>query len=185
MGRAVLLVALVVAVAAAPTATTAPAAVETRSCMPAGAFFNVHVAGHKQAGYWLGVQHEMFGPVPAQKALVAVWSFGSEATKRPVLYAWSAGGRSTIRASCRELGSMPAPARGELRAPFRVKSGWSIGKRYECSRGGRVAIRTETIARGMRMTVWAERSRRLLAVAELTAGGGWLRASKSCVERRY
>ena len=186
MGRALLLGALVAAIVAAPTATTAPAVVETRSCAIAGGFFNLHLAGHKRAGFWFGAHPDTFGHLPAKKALAVVWNFGSQTTREPVLYAWSVDTEARFRANCRVLGgAMARPLAGVLRAPFRVKPGWFVGKRYECTRRGRVAIRTQTIAKGMRMTVWAERSRKLLAVAELTRGGGWMRTSKSCLERSY
>lgn len=186
MGRVLLLVALVAGVVAAPTGTTAPTVVETRSCAPAGSYFNLHLAGHKRAGFWLGAHADTFHDIPADRALAAVWSFGSQTTREPVLYAWSVDTAARFRADCRVLGGTKArPPAGVLRAPFRVKPGWFVGKRYECARRGRVAIRTQSIAKGMRMTVWAERNRRLLAVAELTNGGGWMRASKSCAERSY
>jgi hypothetical protein len=186
MGRALFLVALAAGIVAAPTGTTAPAIVETRSCALAGGLFNLHVAGHKRAGYWFGALPDTFSPLPAGKVLALAWSFGSQTTREPVLYAWSVDTETRFRAGCRVLGGANArPPAGALRAPFRVKQGWSVGKRYECAGRGRLAIRAQTSAKGMRMTVWAERNRQLLAVAELTKGGGWMRVAKSCAERRF
>jgi hypothetical protein len=160
-------------------AVSAPTKVSTRSCVQIGSFFSVQIAGNVDGTYWGRIHRDVFAPIPDRKAMVALWSFGSP---QPVLRAWIAHERSRISARC-PASSARAPERGDLRPPLRVKDGWAYGRRYECRQRGRFVVRTETLRSGTRMTVWMEKSRELIAVAEVTGASGWLRSSKRCTER--
>lgn len=179
------LVAVSVCVAAAvlvASPDSAPTAVTTVACAQAGSFFNVQLAG-KVAGTFTGVYYEtMFARVPRQESIVTVWTLGSEGTGGPFLYGWATSGRSSLSSRCRSRAARP-PAKGRLRAPLRVRDGWAFGKRYDCRQRGSIVLRTDVGGATTRLTLWMERSRELVAIAEIRKDSGWLRASKRCLER--
>jgi hypothetical protein len=179
---ALLILACSVALVTASGGTSAPAAVETRSCSQLGADFNVQVAGNIDGTYWGRMHRDLFAPIGRGEAMVAVWTFGSQQNLDSGLYGWAAGSRADIADRCRALRALK-PARGSLRPALRVKDGWAFGKRYECSRRGRIVIQTDEARGRTRVAVWMERSRELIALAEVRSGNAWLRASKRCDER--
>jgi hypothetical protein len=167
----------------AESALAAPATVSTRSCAPAGPSFNVHIIGNRDGSFWAQphVHPEVFAGIPADTALVSVWTFGSQ-TGGPALYGWIAGDRSRFSQRCRAR-TARAPSRGELRPALRVQDGWATGGRFQCSHRGRFVIQTEKLGARTRMAVWIERTGELIAMAEAGRGTAWLRVAKRCVER--
>jgi hypothetical protein len=178
--RAALVVLLcAAALVVASSGTSAPSAVRTASCSQAGPEFSVQIAGNIDGTYWGRIHAELFARIPKGKATVAVWSFGSQENREPDLYGWAAGSRVEIAERCR-TSSARAPAMHALRPPLRVSDGWALGRRYECQRRGRVVIRATGIRGGTRLVVWMERSRELIAVAEIRQGSALVRATKRC-----
>jgi hypothetical protein len=172
----------VAALAAASSGASTPDAIHTRSCSQAGSYFNVQIAGNIDGTYVGRANEELFARIPRGQAMVAVWTFGSQENIDGDLYGWAAGSRADIAQRCRSLG-VRAPSRGALRPALRVKDGWAYGRRYKCDRRGRIAIQTQDLAGGVRLTVWMEKSRELIAVAEIGRGIASVRASKRCDER--
>lgn len=166
----------------AGSAVSAPTTVSTRSCAPVGSSFNVQIAGNIGGTYWNWLHPDVFAPIPDEKSMVAVWGFGSQTNRGPMLRGWIAGDRSRISSRCR-TSSDRAPERGNLRPRLKVEDGWAYGRRYECRQQGRFIVRTETLRNGIRMSVWMERGRELIAVAETGRGRTWLRVSRRCLER--
>jgi hypothetical protein len=168
----------------AEDARAAPAAVSTRSCAPAGPFFNVHVFGKREGSFWAQphIHPEVFAGIPPGTAAVSVWTFGSQ-TGGPALYGWIADGRSRFSSRCRSR-TARVPSRGDLRPAVRVRDGWATGGRFECSHRGRFVIQTEELGRRTRMSVWIERTGELIAMAEAGPGTAWLRIAKRCIERQ-
>jgi hypothetical protein len=179
------LVAVTVCLAAAvltESPASTPTAVTTVACAQPGAFFNVQITG-KLEGTFVGTFYrDMFARVPKRESIVTVWTFGSEATNGSFLYGWATSGRAISSSRCRPRTARP-PAKGNLRAPIRVRDGWALTRRYECRQRGPILIRTDVRGATTRLTLWMERSRELVATAEIRDGSGWLRASKRCYER--
>jgi hypothetical protein len=170
------------ALVAVSSGASTPSVVETRSCSQAGPFFNVQIAGNIDSTYWGRIHRELFARIPRGEAMVAVWTFGSQQNKESDLYGFATSGRSDLAARCRSVRAM-APTTGALRASFRVKDGWALGRRYECNRRGRVAIQTDVRGGRTRLSVWMASTRELIAVAEIARGVASIRASKRCEER--
>jgi hypothetical protein len=169
------------ALVAVSSGAAAPAAIQTRSCSQAGPVFNVHIAGNIDGTYYGRIHRDLFARVPKGEAMVAVWTFGSQQNSGGGLYGWAAGSRLDIAERCR-ASSARAPAAGALRPPLRVNDGWALGRRYECQRRGRIVIRATEIRGGTRLVVWMEKSRELIALAEVKSGSATVRASKRCNE---
>ena len=167
---------------AVSSGTSAPSAVQTRSCSQAGPEFNVQIAGNIDGTYWGRIHSDLFARVPKGEAMVAVWTFGSQRNVDSDLYGWAAGSRSDFAERCRGVSARP-PAGGALRPAVRVKDGWSFGKRYECNRRGRIVIQIDTAAGRTRLSVWMAKSRELIATAEVRPGNALVRGSKRCLER--
>lgn len=182
MRLAVLALACVAALAFAGSAGSADTVVSTRSCGQLGSFFNVQFAGKVDGTYWGWLHRHLFAPVPKTETMIGIWTFGSQTTRGPVLYGWATAGRSGLAKRCVQRSARP-PAQGRLRARLRVEDGWAYGRRYECRRRGRFVVRTDVRGNVSRVSVWMERSRELLAVAEIKRGSGWIRVSKRCLER--
>jgi hypothetical protein len=179
------LLAVTVCVAAgmlASSSASAPTAVKTFRCAQGGSFFNVQLAG-KVEGTFVGTFYgDMFGSaVPKRETIVTVWTLGSGGTGA-FLYGWGTSGRATSSSRCRPRTARP-PAKGNLGAPFRVRDGWALTRRYDCRQRGSIVVRTDVRGATTRLTLWMERSRELVAIAEIRKGSGWLRASKRCYER--
>ena len=170
------------ALVAASSGVSAPSAVQTRSCSQAGSEFNVQIAGNIDGTYWGRIHRDLFAPIPRGAAAVALWTFGSQRNIDSDLYGWAAGTRSDFAERCR-ASTARAPSTPALRPPVRVNDGWALGRRYECRRRGRIVIQAAGIAGGTRLTVWMEKSRELIAVAEVKRGSASMRASKRCDER--
>jgi hypothetical protein len=156
----------------------------TRSCAQLGGMFSIQLVGNKQGSYWFDIKSARFARVPAQKSVVAVWSFAPQAADGIALYGWITDSQQRLSPGCRPAGAQTErPLEGTLRARVRTRDGWGFGKRYECQRRGRFFVEVRQLRRGKRMTVWMEGTRELIAVAEIAGGSGWLRASKGCSER--
>ncbi len=178
-----LTLAAAVALVAAGAGASAPPAVDaTGSCSQVGSFFNVQIAGNKLGSYWLRLLSEAFAPIPSGKSMIVVWSFGSQTSRGPVVYGWITDTRSRLSSRCPARAAR-RPTGGTLGPPVGVKDGWAYGRRFACNHRGRFLIHTEKLRNGIRMTVWMEKSRELIAVAEVAPGFGWLRTSKRCVKR--
>jgi hypothetical protein len=165
-------------------AVAAPAAVSTRSCAPAGPFFNVQIIGNKEASFWAQphLHPELFAGIPPKKSLVAIWTFGTQAGREPALYAWAADGRTRFSMRCRAR-TARAPSRGDLRPVLRVEDGWAFGGRFECDHRGRFVIQTERLGRRTRLAVWIERTGELIAMAEVGPREAWARVAERCAKR--
>jgi hypothetical protein len=178
---AVVALACVAALVAAPSPASAPAVVTSVSCGQLGSFFSVNFNGNIRGTYW-ALQHRIFDPIPQGRTNVALWSFGSQATMSSVMYAWATSGKSQLSKRCRRSGAR-APAPGNLRPRLRVEDGWAYGRRYECRQRGRIVVRVDTRGATSRLSAWMEKSRELVATAEIGARSGWVRVSKRCLER--
>lgn len=172
----------VIALVAAGGGISAPTAVATYSCDQLGVPFSVHLAGDKDSNFWLSIHRDVFAAIPRETAMFAVWSFGRQGSG-PVLYGWAADGRSKLSPRRCKARSASRPPAGALAPLFRVKDGWALGGRYDCAQRGSIVMRVETVRRAIRFTVWMQRTRELVAVAEIAPGGGWIRPSKRCSER--
>ena len=124
----------------------------------------------------------LFDAIPSRKATVAVWSYGTQENRTPTIYAWAAGSESRLAARC-PARSLAAPRRGSLRARTRTEDGWALAGEYRCNQRGRVVISIRELSRLTRVTVWMEKSRELIAVAEIRREGATLRVSTRCAER--
>jgi len=172
----------VTALVVAGGGVSAPTTVATYSCDQIGSHFSAHLAGDKHSNFWLDIHRDVFAAIPRETAMFAVWSFGRDGSG-PVLYGWAADGRSKLSPRRCKARSASTPPAGALGPRFRVKDGWALGGRYECPQRGSIAIRVETVRKTVRLTVWMQRTRELIAVAEIAPGGGWIRPSKRCSER--
>ena len=175
--RFVLVLLCAAALVSVSNGASAPTAVETRSCSQAGPEFNVQIAGKIDGTYYGRIHRDLFARIPRGEAVVAVWTFGSQ--RGSALYGWATGSRADIAERCRAR-SARTPPKGLLQPAIRVEDDWAFGRRYECQRRGRVVIQTEELRGRTRMTVWMEKTRELIAVAELRRGSGSVRASKRC-----
>ena len=165
--------------------TSAPTAVEARSCVQRASFFNVEILGDKDAAGWIAASAKPLASVPDQKTVVVVWSLGGPvATSGMAVYAWSTATRSRFAFQCtRSRAARKHSTRG-LRSPVRVKDGWNLTRRYGCLQRGRLLVAVRDLAGGgKRMTVRMERTGEVIAMAEVKRGGGSLRGSTRCDER--
>ena len=165
--------------------TSAPTAVEARSCVQRASFFNVEILGDKDATRWTAMNARPLAAVPDQKTVAVVWSLGGPvATSGMAVYAWSTDRHSRFAFQCtRSRAARKHSTRG-LRAPVRVKDGWNLTRRFACLHRGRLLVAVRDVAGGgKRMTVRMERTGEVIAVAEVKRGGGSLRGSARCDER--
>jgi hypothetical protein len=172
------------ALVAVASGTTAPTAVEARACVQRAAFFNVEILGDRDGTRWVAGSARPLQGVPDQKTVAVVWSLGGpESTSGMAVYAWITNADSRFAFQCRRTRAARKPTTKGLRAPVRVKDGWNVGRRFACLQRGRLVVAVRDIPGGKRMTVRMERTGQVVAMAETTGGGGWLRGSTRC-ERR-
>jgi hypothetical protein len=164
--------------ASAPSSPGGPSAAESRVCAPREAAVYIQILGNRSWGWRLG----RYEAIPAERAVIAVWSNGGPVSTFGVAaYGWTTRTRSAFFGGC-SVGRAAAQPQGSLRAAVRVKDGWFYGRKYRCLEPGRFVVAISDTTGGKRITVRVQRTGKLLALGELTAGGGWLRGSKSCSE---
>jgi hypothetical protein len=170
--------------AAAGVGQSAPTAVDARACAQHSSFFNVHLLGDKDAVDWVAFNGAALSGVPKRKAVAVVWSLGGPASTSGIaVYGWITASRSHFALDCTSTKrARQKPIKG-LRAPTRVKNGWHDGSRFACLQPGRFVVDVRDIQAGKRLTVRMQRTGELIAVAEVSRGGGWIRGSKRCDER--
>lgn len=172
------------ALVAAGDGGAASTAVDTRSCTSRSSFFYVQILGDRDAFRWTSMASSVFGEVRDAETFVAVWSRGGPpSTEGAAIYAWSTATRYRPSTFCAPARAAPARFRGKLRLPARMNDGWNDESRFVCSQRGRFVVRVRDIRDGKRVTVGMERTGELIARAEVTRGGGWLRVSAHCAER--
>jgi hypothetical protein len=169
---------------AAGVGTSAPTAVEARACKQHGSFFNVHLLGEKDSADWVAFNGAALSGVPKRKAVAVVWSLGGPASTSGIaVYGWTTAARTRFALDCTSTRpGRQRPLKG-LRAPVRLKNGWHDGSRFACLQPGRLVVDVRDIRGGKRLTVRMQRTGELIAVAELTGGGGWIRGSRRCDDR--
>ena len=167
-----------VALTAAAAAPSSPLGAQSRVCTPEDTAVYIQILGDRSWGWRL----ERYDAIPTKRAVIAVWSNGGPVSTFGVAaYGWTTRTRSAFLAGC-SVGRAAAQPRGSLRAAVRVKDGWFYGRKYTCLQPGRFVVAVSDVAGGKRITVRVQRTGKLLALGELTAGGGWLRGAKSCAE---
>jgi hypothetical protein len=164
------------ALVAASAGSSAPSAVESRSCAPREIAINIQILGDRTWGWKLG----RYSAIPAKTTTIAVWSSGGPAATNGITaYAWVTRNRTSFSSAC-TLGRAQQQPAGTLGAPVRVRDGWYFGRKFTCLDTGRFVVEIRDITGGKRLTVRVQRTGKLLAVGEVKAGGGWLRGSPSC-----
>ena len=73
-----------------------------------------------------------------------------------------------------------APSLAGLGPVTRTKDGWAFGRKFGCLETGRVLITLTEGAGKARVVVRLQKSGKVMAVGELSNGGGWIRGSKTC-----
>jgi hypothetical protein len=112
--------------------------------------------------------------------VIAVWSKGGPVeTDGIAAYGWATRSRSAFSADCR-AGRATRQVDGGLGPAVLVKDGWFAGRKFTCLDTGRIVVAISDVRGGKRVTVRVQKTGKLLALGEVTAGGGWLRGSKSC-----
>jgi hypothetical protein len=170
-----------VALGSVGEAGAAPAEVEARSCVLRAVALNIQIVGDRDAYFRLH-NGSRFHPFPDRKTLIAVWSLGGPVQSGGVaFYGWIARSRARLSSLCSDVRPRPETATTGLRRAVRVKDGWFAGTRFVCQVRGRFRVQIRDRASGRRITVLA-RTGEVLAVGEVTRGGGWLRGWKRCAE---
>jgi hypothetical protein len=170
-----------VALVAMGDGEAAPAEVEARSCTQRAIALNIQILGDRDADFRVH-NGSRFHPFPDRKTLIAVWSLGGPVGSGGVaFYGWIARSRARLSSLCSEVRPRPETATAGLRRPARVKDGWFAGTRFVCQLRGRFRVQVRDRASGRRITVLA-RTGAVVAVGEVSRGGGWLRGSKRCAE---
>jgi hypothetical protein len=160
---------------------TAPAQVEARSCVQRAVALNIQILGDRDADFRVH-NGSRFHPFPDRRALIAVWSLGGPVGSGGIaFYAWIARSRARLSSLCSEVRPRPETATAGLRRPARVKDGWFAGTRFVCPVRGRFRVQVRSRPSGRRISVLA-RTGAVVAVGEVSRGGGWLRGSKRCAE---
>lgn len=158
-----------------PSASKAAAA---RVCLPKDVAVNIQILGDRTWGWKLG----RYRAIPEHVTTIAVWSSGGPVeTQGLVAYGWATRTRSAFFAECRS-GRAARQLAGNLGPAVRVKDGWFAGRKFTCLDSGRIVVAISDTRTGKRVTVRVQKTGQLLALGEITAGGGWLRGSKSCRE---
>jgi hypothetical protein len=179
--RALLAIAVALAaVGIAPAATAQPTT--TYACQQVWSGFNVQLIGDREWGWNL----EGLGSlgVPRDKAVIAVWSMGGKLPGGLNAYSWSTAARTRPSPTCRALKTQPKPpSLSGLGPTIRVKDGWAFGRKFACFEQGALLITTTQAGGTTRVVVRLQRSGRVMAVAEVGNGGGWIRGSTRCESR--
>jgi hypothetical protein len=139
---------------------------------------NIQLLGNRTWGWLLGG----YRAIPERVTMIAVWSKGGPPeTDGIVAYGWATRTRSAFFADCAPGRAARQPA-GNLGPAVRVKDGWFAGRKFTCLYTGRIVVAISDTRGGKRVTVRVQKTGKLLALGEITKGGGWLRGSKSCRE---
>jgi hypothetical protein len=167
-----------VAAGAGSSAPSAPAAAAARVCKPKEVAVNIQILGDRTWGWVIG----RYRAIPERVTTIVVWSKGGPAeTQGVAAYGWATRTRSAFFAECAPGRAARQPA-GNLGTAVRVKDGWFAGRKYTCIETGRIVVAISDTRSGKRVTVRVQKTGKLLALGEITKGGGWLRGSKSCRE---
>lgn len=166
----------VVALVAATGGASAPSAAGARVCLPTNVSFHIQLLGDRAWGWQIG----RYRAIPPRVTTIAVWSMGGPAeTQGVAAYGWATRTRSAFSETCAPGRAAAQPA-GNLGPAVRVKDGWFTGRKWTCLDTGRIVVAISDTKTGKRVTVRVQKTGKLLALGEITKGGGWLRGSKSC-----
>ena len=177
---AAVVVCVVALVATGPgsSATSASEAAAARVCTPKDVAVHIQILGDRTWGWKLG----RYRAIPEHVTTIAVWSSGGPVeTQGVAAYGWATRTRSAFFAECASGQAARQPA-GNLRPAVRVKDGWFAGRKFTCLDTGRIVVAISDTRTGKRVTVRVQKTGKLLALGEITTGGGWLRGSVSCRE---
>jgi hypothetical protein len=170
-----------VALASLADGKAAPAQVEARSCVQRAVALNVQILGDRDADFRVH-NGSRFHPFPDRRTLIAVWSLGGPVGSGGIaFYGWIARSRARLSSLCSDVRPRPESATAGLRRAARVKDGWFAGTRFVCQVRGRFRVQVRSRPSGRRIIVVA-RTGAVVAVGEVSRGGGWLRGSKRCAE---
>jgi hypothetical protein len=124
------------ALTAASAGSSAPSAVESRSCAPREIAINIQILGDRTWGWKLG----RYSAIPAKTTTIAVWSSGGPAATNGITaYAWVTRNRTSFSSACTLGRALRQPA-GTLGAPVRVRDGWYFGRKFTCLDTGRFVV---------------------------------------------
>jgi hypothetical protein len=172
-------VAAVAASAVAPAATGAASTATTYSCQQVWSGFNIQLIGDREWGWNLDALATL--GVPKKKTVIAVWSLGAKVPGGMNAYSWSTEARTRPSPKCKPLkAQLKAPSLSGLSPMVRTKDGWSFGRKFACFEQGPILITTTPAGGTTRVVVRLQRSGRVMAVAEVGNGGGWIRGSTRC-----
>jgi hypothetical protein len=161
------------ATGAASTATT------TYSCQQLWSGFNIQLIGDHEWGWNLGALATL--GVPKKKTVIAVWSLGAKVPGGVNAYSWSTAARTRPSPKCKLLkAQLKAPSLSGLSPLVRTKDGWAFGRKFACFEQGPLLITTTQTVGTTRVVVRLQRNGRVMAVAEVAKGGGWIRGSTRC-----
>jgi hypothetical protein len=156
-----------------------PAAATTYSCAQVWGSFNVQLVGDRDWGWNLGGLGNV--GAPKEQALIVVWSLGGKLPGGINVYGWTTAKRSRPSPKCTIVEAQPkAPTLEGLGPATRVKDGWAFGRKFGCLDTGRLLITVTQAGGKARIVVRLQKSGRVIAVGELSSGGGWIRGSKGC-----
>lgn len=173
-----LVITVVVSAGAIQSATASPALLGTRQCAQTEFRFYVQILGDESWGQHLGTKASL----PEKTTVIAVWSLGGpKADNGLSLYGWTTNTRSGFSRFCQSARPL-AVRRQSLRDPFRVRDGWFYGRKFTCVKEGPIVVGLAERAGRRRLTVTMQRTGELVAVGEVAANSGWVRASRGCVE---
>jgi len=164
------------ALVAAGAGSSAPSAAQARVCTPLEIAVHIQLLGNRTWGWLLS----RYDAIPAKVSVIAVWSKGGPVeTDGIAAYGWATRNRSSFFARCGP-GRAARQVDGGLGPAVRVKDGWFAGRKFTCLDTGRIVVAISDTTTGKRVTVRVQKTGKLLALGEITTGGGWLRGSKSC-----
>jgi hypothetical protein len=163
----------------AAVGNTAATETTTYSCKQVWGSFNVQLVGNRDWGWNLGGLGNV--GVPKERAVIIVWSLGGKLPGGINVYGWATAKHSRPSPKCTVVKAPPrAPSLSGLGPVTRVKDGWAFGRKFGCLETGPVLITLTQGGGKAHMVVRLQKSGKVIAVGELTNGGGWIRGSKSC-----
>jgi hypothetical protein len=163
-------------------ASGAAVAVDARSCPQVAPAFRVEILGNRdRATYWLREASKSAG-IPDGRTVVVVWSLGGPLSSNGVaLHSWTTVPRARFSLRCARAAPTKTPPKTTGLGPkVKVKDGWNYGWKLNCQERGRIVVEVRDLPGGRRVTVRMQARGRVIAVAEVKNGGGWLRGSKRC-----
>jgi len=165
---------------AAGTVSASPTAKETRSCAQIWSTFTVSLLGDRDRTWW--ANSPAIRTIPDGRAVVTVWSLGGD--RGVNVYAWATAKQSRFESRCSSIkAALKPPDLAALRAPVKVKDGWYYGRSAACVERGPLLITVGREGSKSRVVVRMQRSGKVIAVADLSRGGGSFRGSKACSDR--